>query len=161
LTIKLYKSYSAFFYIAIILFFDMSLTRNILIVILAWALLGAANALAMSHDHGDHQLHQNAIVSPFDGKKEVRSMHCLLRGHSHQGFCPHSKSERSQTDTIASDCGGKTTPSIPNTTSFSNDFGIAVFVLRSHYSPDEKLTPIVFKSYHNFIDSLDPPPRIL
>jgi len=139
----------------------MSLMRNILIVVLVWALFGTTNALAKSHVHGDHHEHQTTTVSPFDGKKEVKSLHCLLRSHTHQGFCPHSKPERSQTATIATDCGGKTTPSIPNNTSFSNDFGAAGFSLQSHYSPDEKLTPIVFMSYHRIIDSLDPPPRVL
>ena len=137
----------------------MSFYKKIVLLMLAWVLLGASNAFALGHDHGQH--HQNTIVSPFDSKKEVRSLHCVLRGHSHQGFCPHSKVERSQTASLASDCGGKTTPSIPNTASFSNDFGVAGFILQSHYSSDKKLTPIVFMSYLRFIDSLDPPPRVL
>jgi hypothetical protein len=136
----------------------MSLTRNILIVVVVWALFGATSALAKPHVHGDHQHH---TVSPFDEKKEVRSLHCLLRDHNHQGFCPHSKPERSQTAHIATDCGGKTSPSIPNTTSFSNDFGAAIFLTLNHYSPDYILAPSNIPSYQRYIDSLDPPPRIL
>ena len=141
--------------------FSMSLTKNILIVVLVWALLGASNILAKSHVHGDHHQHQITTVSPFDGDKEDRSLHCLLRSHTHQGFCPHSKPERSQTANIATDCGGKTTPSIPNTTSFSNDSGEASFLTLNHYSPGKMLVPSEMLSYHRFIDSLDPPPRAL
>lgn len=139
----------------------MSLTRNILFVVLAWVLFGTSNALAMTHDHGQHQHHQNTIVSPFDGKKETQSLHCLLRRHSHQDFCPHSKQERSQTASIASDCGGKTTPSIPNTTSFSGDFGVAGFLFLDHSPSVNKFAPLNIAFHHRFIDSLDPPPRVL
>ena len=143
-------------------FLAMSFKNKLMILVLAWILFGASNALAKAHDHGQHQHHQNTIVSPFkENKKEVQSLHCVLKNHANQGFCPHSKPDRSQTTSITVDCGGKTTPSTPNTISFSTDFGEAGFLLRSHYSPDEKLTPIVFISYHSFIDSLDPPPRIL
>ena len=139
----------------------MSLTKNILIIVLLWALFGASNALAMAHDHGQHQHPQSTIVSPFDAKKEGQSLHCVLRGHSHQDFCPHSEAERSQTDTIASDCGGKTNPSLPNTTSFSGDFGIASFLLLNHSASGNKLAPLNIAFHHRFIDSLDPPPIIL
>lgn len=139
----------------------MSFKNKLMVLALAWALLGASNALAKAHDHGNHQHPQNTIVSPFNGEKEVRSLHCVLRSHTHQGFCPHSKPERSQTANIATDCGGKTTPSIPNTTSFSNDSGEASFLTQNHYSPDKMLVPSDMLSYHRFIDSLDPPPRVL
>jgi hypothetical protein len=133
----------------------------LLIIVLVWALLGVNNALAKAHDHGQHQYYQDTIVSPFDLDKEVRSLHCLLRTHTHQGFCPHAKSERNQTAQIATDCGGKTTPTIPNATSFSSDFGEMSFLALSHYSPDKILTSSHIPSYHFFIDSLDPPPRAL
>jgi hypothetical protein len=136
----------------------MFLKRILLLVVLAWALLGANNALAMAHNHGQHQ---NTIVSPFDIEKEVRSLHCIIRSHTHQGFCPHAKPERNQTAHIATDCGGKTTPTIPNTTSFSNDFSETIFLAMSHYSQDKILASSNMPSYHFFIDSLDPPPRAL
>lgn len=139
----------------------MFFKRKLLLVVLAWALLGTSNALAKAHDHGNHQHPQSTIVSPFDGEKEVRSLHCVLRSHTHQGFCPHSKPERSQTANIATDCGGKTTPSIPNTTSFSNDSGESSFLTLNHYSPGKMLVLSEMLSYHRFIDSLDPPPRVL
>ncbi len=133
--------------------------RNILIVVLVWALFGATNAMAKPHMHGEHHEHQT--VSPFDGKKDAPSLHCLLRSHTHQGFCPHSKPERSQTAKIAADCGGNTSGAIPNSTSFGSEFADASATPLTHSSPDEKLTPIVLMSYHSFIDSLDPPPRVL
>jgi hypothetical protein len=139
----------------------MSLMRNILIVVLVWALFGATNAMAKSHIHGDHHQHQTTTVSPFAGKKEVQSLHCLLRAHTHQGFCPHSKPERNQTAQIATDCGGNASGAIPNSTSFGSEFAEASATPLIQSSPDEKLTPIVLMSYHRFIDSLDPPPRVL
>jgi hypothetical protein len=139
----------------------MFLKRILLLVVLAWALLGANNVLAKAHDHGQHQNHQDRIVSPFDIEKEVRSLHCVIRTHTHQGFCPHAKPERNQTAHIANDCGGKTTPTIPNTTSFSNDFSETSFLALSHYSLEKILASSHMPSYHFFIDSLDPPPRAL
>ena len=138
----------------------MSLMRNILIVVLVWALFGTTNALAKAHVHGDHHAHQTTTVSPFDAKKEVKSLHCVLKGHTHQGFCPHSKPERSQTATIATDCGGKTTPSIPNATNFGSELAETYFFSLIHISPENKLTPTVSSLYHRFTDSLDPPPII-
>lgn len=138
----------------------MPLMKNILIMVLVWALFGATNALAKPHMHGDHHEHQITTVSPFEGKKDAPSLHCLLKSHTHQGFCPHSKPERGQTATIATDCGGKTTPSIPNTTNFSSELAEMHFFLLIHISPENKLTPTVSSLYHRFTDSLDPPPII-
>jgi hypothetical protein len=140
---------------------DMFLKKILLSVVLAWVLLGSNNALAKAHDHGQHHNHKDTIVSPFDVEKEVPSLHCIIRDHTHQGFCPHEKSERNQTTQIATDCGGQTTPSIPNTASFSNDFSETSFLVLSHYSPDTIMASSKIPSYHSFIDSLDPPPRVL
>ena len=139
----------------------MFFKKILLLVILALFLLGAKNAIAKAHDHGQHQNYQDIIVSPFDIEKEVRSLHCIIRSHTHQGFCPHAKPERNHTAHIATDCGGKTTPTIPNTTSFSNDFSETSFLELSHYSPDTIMASSQIPSYHSFIDSLDPPPRVL
>jgi hypothetical protein len=57
----------------------MFFKRNILLVVLVWALLCSNNALAKAHDHGQHQNHQVVIVSPFDIEKEVRSLHCIIK----------------------------------------------------------------------------------
>jgi hypothetical protein len=132
--------------------------KILLLVVLVCVFLGANIALANSHDHGQHQ---NTIVSPFDVEKEVPSLHCIIRAHTHQGFCPHEKSERNQTTQIATDCGGQTTPTIPKTASFSNDFSETSFLALSHYSPDKILVSSDISSYHFFIDLLDPPPRAL
>jgi hypothetical protein len=139
----------------------MFFKKILLLVVLAWGFLGPNNALAKTHDHGQHQNHQDTIVSPFDIEKEVRSLHCIIRTHTHQGFCPHAKPERNQSAHIATDCGGKTTPTIPNSTSSSNDFSEMNFVALFDYSPDKILGSSHMPSYHFFIDSLDPPPRVL
>jgi hypothetical protein len=139
----------------------MFLKRKLLLVILAGTLFSANNALAKAHDHGQLQNHQNTIISPFDSGKEVRSLHCHLITHTHQGFCPHSNSERNQTAYIATDCHGKTTPAIPNTTSLSNNFGGTSFLALIHDSSDKMLLPSDMLSYHFSIDLLDPPPRAL
>ena len=142
-------------------FLAMSFKNKLMILVLAWILFGASNALAKAHDHGQHQHHQNTIVSPFDVEKEVPSLHCIIRAHTHQGFCPHEKSERNQIAQIATDCGGKEATAIPNSTSFSNDFSETSFLELSHYSPDTIMASSQIPSYHSFIDSLDPPPRVL
>ena len=139
----------------------MFLKKILLSVVLALVLLVSNNALAKAHDHGQHQNHQESIVSPFDIDKEVQSLHCLIRSHTHQGFCPHAKPERNQTARISTDCGGQTTPTIPNTASFSNDFGETSFLALNHYTPDKILASSHMSFYHFFIDLLDPPPRAL
>ena len=139
----------------------MSFMRSILIAVLMWALFGATNALAESHHHGDHQHHQSPVISPFDGPKGVQSLHCLLRGHNHRVFCPHSKPDRSQTTNIATDCGGKTSGSIPSTISFSKDFAEMDFLLLIHHAPGKKLAPSILLYFHRFTDVLDPPPRFI
>ena len=139
----------------------MFLKKILLLVVLACVLLGANNALAKAHDHRQHQNHQITIVSPFDIEKEVRSLHCIIRSHTHQSFCPHAKSESNQNAHIATDCGGKESPTIPISTSFSNDFSETSFLALSHYSPDIILASSQIPSYHSFIDSLDPPPRAI
>lgn len=139
----------------------MLFKRNILLVVLVWALLGTTNALAQAHQHGDHQHQQNSVVSPFDSPKGIQSLHCLLRGHSHQVFCPHSKPDSAQTTNIATDCGGKTSGAIPNSTSFSSEFAEINFLSLIHHSPGTKLAPSIVRLYLRFTDSLDPPPRFI
>jgi hypothetical protein len=139
----------------------MLFKRIIFLMVLVLAILGTNNALANAHNHGQHQNHQYTIVSPFDIDKEVQSLHCLIRSHTHQGFCPHAKPESNQTARISTDCGGQTTPTIPNTTSFSNDFGETSFLALNHYAPNKILVSSHISSYRFFIDLLDPPPRAL
>ena len=132
----------------------MTIKNKLIILFLAWFLLGASNAFAKNHDHVQHHP-QSSIVSPFDAKKD-QSLHCFLRGHGHQDFCPHSKPGQSQNASIASDCGGKTAPSIPNTISFDNNFGIVSYILLHQASIWE-----ILASHHFAIDLLDPPPITL
>jgi hypothetical protein len=141
--------------------FSMFFKKILLVFVLAWVLLGANNALAKAHDHGQHHNHKDTISSPFDIEKEVRSLHCMIRTHTHQGFCPHTKPERNQSVHITTECGGKKNPTIPNTTSFSNDFSETSFLTLNHHSPDKLLASLHKTSYQFFIDSLDPPPRVL
>lgn len=141
----------------------MILLRNILIVVIVWALLGATNALAKAHDHEDHSHHQGHMVSPFEAKKEAPSLHCLLRSHNHQGFCPHSNPGKNQNTpiSIAADCGGKTSGALPGTSSFQNDFAQAIFIPLKLGSSNTLLISSKFSSFSRFIDALDPPPRVI
>lgn len=139
-----------------------------LIAVLVWALLVTTNALAHPHhhgdhlnQHGDHQHQQNSVVSPFDGPKGVQSLHCLLRGHSHQVFCPHLKPDSAQNTNIATDCGGKTSGSIPNSTFFSSEFAEINCLSLIPHSPGKKLAPSIVRLYHRCTDPLDPPPRFI
>ncbi len=137
----------------------MSLKVKLMMLVLLFALLGANNVFAGAHNHGDHQHHQTSVVSPFDGTKEVRSLHCLLRGHTGHSICPHS-SDRGQGAIIAAECGGKTSGNNSGITSFSSELAELQFFLLGHNSPDETLTPAIILSYHRFADSLDPPPLV-
>ena len=137
----------------------MSLNIKLTILAVFFVFLSTSNAFAGIHEHEGHQHHQNSIASPFDGKKEVRSLHCLLRRHTGQTICPHS-SDKGQRAIIASECGGKTSGNNSATASFSSDFAESHFFLFDHNSPDENLTPVIILGYHRFPDSLDPPPSV-
>ena len=86
----------------------MSLLRTLILGVIFSVLLAPTSVFAQSHNHEGH--HQKEITSPFETKKEKKSLHCLLKLHAQMEFCPHSNSlhDKSVPVTIASDCGGKT-----------------------------------------------------
>lgn len=138
----------------------MFFTRKLWIAVLMWVLLSATSALAMSHQHGDHQ-HQNSVVSPFDGQQEVQP-HCVLRGHTHQGFCPHSKHQRDQTTRIAADCGGKTSGAVPrNIESSKNLVALSTFAGDSVFHAFKKVIEVSSSSHLQFLDTSVPPPKFI
>jgi hypothetical protein len=139
----------------------MHFKMKIMLCMLLWGLLGATNALAQGHQHEHHAHHNNQ--SPFEQNKPSQSLHCQLKGHTTLDFCPHSKPESSENNlpSISVDCGGKTSGAIPSVSSFSNDFAEIEFLSPSHYVPVNKLAPSTSNFYHRFIESLDPPPRLI
>jgi len=136
-------------------------------VLLAWSIsfifFGASEALAKNHDQGHHEQHLGSIASPFDNHKKLVSPHCLLmRGTHHQkGKCPHSSANRDKTTQIASDCGGKTSGTVPNTTSYSSDYVDASLNPLVYSLQDKQISFVASLLYEQFIDLLDPPPRFI
>lgn len=115
---------------------------------------------AMASSHHDHKAHQ--AVSPFDNTQDSPSAHCILKNHTHFGFCPHSLLSTNNVAglQIASDCGGKTPGTIPysfspgkNLSVVSATMGFPVFRVA------EKIT-IALPSYNfQLLDSIYHPPR--
>jgi hypothetical protein len=136
----------------------MDIKNNSLIAFMFWILLGSSNVMAQSHTHENHQHHQTVIASPFDGKQEAGTLHCLLRGHVDRLVCPHSNLDSEQIPSIAKECDGKSSGSIPISSIFVSKFAETNTILQSDYSFGSKLTQSAFTPFDSFIDSLDPPP---
>jgi len=73
-------------------------------------------------------LPDHGMISPFDKQKHGHHLHCELnRYHLSNIYCPHSIIKRNKRKpTIATDCGGKTSETLPafaayNTSVFSSD----------------------------------------
>jgi hypothetical protein len=133
--------------------------KNILLITFAfWFFFGSSNVIAKSHKNGDHQHHHDAIASPFDSKQKVQSLHCLLRGHADWLVCPHSNAYSDQIPSIAKECDGKNSGSVPTSISLASEFAETSIIVQIHYSSGAKLFQTVLPSFKNFIDSLDPPP---
>ena len=136
----------------------MDIKNNLLIAFMFCILMGTSNVMAQSHTHENHQHYQTAIASPFDGKQEAGSLHCLLRGHVDRLVCPHSYVDGEQTPSIAKECNGKSSGSIPISSIFVNKFTETNIIVQSDYSLGSKLIQTAFTYFDSFIDSLDPPP---
>ena len=136
----------------------MDIKNNLLIAFILWILLGSSDLMAQSHTHENHQHHQTTMASPFDSKQAVGSLHCLLRGHVDRLVCPHSNVDGEQTPSIAKECDGKSSGSIPISSIFVSKFAETNTILQSDYSFGSKLTQSAFTPFDSFIDSLDPPP---
>lgn len=136
----------------------MDIKNILLIAFMFCILMGTSNVMAQSHTHENHQHYQTAIASPFDGKQEAGSLHCLLRGHVDRLVCPHSYVDGEQTPSIAKECNGKSSGSIPISSIFVSKFTETNIIVQSDYSLGSKLIQTAFTYFDSFIDSLDPPP---
>ncbi len=114
------------------------------------------------HHHGQHgKLEQ--VVSPFDKKQDVQSKHCALKNHAHYGYCPHDLlSPSAKGFKIASDCGGKSSGTVPTSTSTGkNLFTLSVFNEMPVLYFSQNIAGILPSYSFQFADSLDPPPRFI
>ena len=142
----------------------LSFKKILTVGLLMTFLLVTTSAFAQGQHHEvRHSHNQSHAVSPFDGNKESKSLHCLLKSHTHQGFCPHSESgpKNAHSFIIATDCGGKTSGTIPNLTSFHSDLAEINYFSYNHFLSGNKLASSPVSHFHHFTDTLDPPPRIL
>ena len=140
------------------------LTKLTISLSVAFILFGVSEALAKQHDHLANHHDQGSIVSPFDSlNKKTTSPHCLLMSKFHhgKGKCPHSKTSRDKTTKISMDCGGKTSGSIPNLSSYTNNFGEVHLSPLAHPPLIKKITTIPSFSNKHYFDLLVPPPRFV
>ena len=108
------------------------------------------------HHHEEYQ-----TVSPFDKKQDTRSAHCILRSHTHLGFCPHMLPKGNAGGVqIAPDCGGKAPGAVPPNTSASKNLTvlpatgeIPIFMFA------ENMTRVFPLYDFHLPDPLDHPPR--
>ena len=136
------------------------LTKFLISLSIAFILFGVSETLAKQHDHSANH-HDQGSISPFDSLKKTSSPHCLLMSkfHHRKGKCPHSKANRDKTTKISIDCGGKTSGSIPNSSTYTNNFGEAHLSLLINPPLIKKITIISSFSSKHYFDLLVPPPR--
>ena len=140
------------------------LTKLTISLSVAFILFGVSEALAKQHDHLANHHDQGSIVSPFDSlNKKTNSPHCLLMSKFHhgKGKCPHSKVRRDKTTKISTDCGGKTSGSIPDPSTYTNNFGEFHLSPLTHPPLIKKITIISLFSSKHYFDLLVPPPRFI
>ena len=139
------------------------LTKLSITLSVAFILFGVSEALAKQHHHLANHHDQGSIVSPFDNLKNASSPHCLLMSklHHRKGKCPHSKASRDKTTKISADCGGKTSGSIPNPSTYTNNFGEFHLSPLIHPPLIKKITIISSFSIKQYFDLLAPPPRFI
>jgi len=132
-----------------------------MVAVLFWLLLGSINVFAQPHNHESG--HQKHSTSPFETKKKDVSLHCLLKLHAQHETCPHSNPQNGNSTplSIASDCGGKNSGSLLNTTSLNYDFTEVIPI--SLETSDLKLGFIFDQlvHYQRLKDSIPPPPKII
>ena len=139
------------------------LTKLSITLSVAFILFGVSEGLAKQHDHIANHHNQGSIVSPFENLKKTSSPHCLLMSkfHHRKGKCPHSKASRDKTTKISMDCGGKTSGSIPNSSTYTNNFGEVHLSPLTHTPLIKNITIISSFSSKDYFDLLVPPPRFV
>ena len=100
----------------------MHFQRLIILLTFLCALMSASNVFANTH-HNHNEAVESELASPFEKKQEGKSLHCLLKNHHRDGFCPHTglPLDRSATQKISVECHGKEAGTLP-TNSFQNDY---------------------------------------
>ena len=138
----------------------MSFLKKLVFGLMFWFFLGSVNLFAQVHDHQGH--HQMQVTSPFEAKKETKALHCLLRLHSVKNFCPHSNfgKGRGSPASIASDCKGKTSGTVPAASSgfCFDDLMINAILSNKNWSKSLFVQDPSFVDYTP-LDVLSPPPR--
>ena len=140
------------------------LTKLTISLSVSFILFGVSEALAKQHDHLANHHDQGSIVSPFDNlNKKTNSPHCPLMSKFHhgKGKCPHSKALRDKTIKISKDCGGKTSGSIPNPSTYTNNFGEFHLSPLIHPPLIKKIAIIPSFLNKHYFDLLVPPPRFV
>ena len=115
---------------------------------------------AMASSHHDHKAHQ--VVSPFDNTQDSPSAHCILKNHTHFGFCPHSLLSKNNVAglQIALDCGGKTPGTVPSNFSPSKNLAALPASMRAPVFMIVENKISVFPSYNfHLFDPIYHPPR--
>ena len=143
------------------MFSRVAVTVLFLCAVCFWS--SSAIAATHGHHHGQHGNHKK-IVSPFDKKQGTRAQHCALRNHAHYGFCPHDALNRSASKgfSIASDCGGKTSGTVPANFQIGKTLvALSEFDENFAHQISKKIIEILPSYDFHLIDPLAPPPRFI
>jgi hypothetical protein len=138
----------------------MHIQRLMILLTFLFALIDASNVFANPHHHHHNGAVESELASPFEKKKEGKSLHCLLNNHYRDGFCPHKKSDGTVTQKISVECHGKEAGTLP-TTFFQIDYlQNNIFSADLHFLSSEMFIGKFFatKQYRSL---QDPPPKVL
>ena len=108
-------------------------------------------------------LHDHKTISPFDKQKYGHKLHCELNKHHFSNtYCPHGITEKKkEKPVIASDCGGKTSGTLPAVSSYTTSVFLSYIV---HYNFELALisreVTYTFYGFGLFLpDQIDHPPQ--
>ncbi|PIQ99043.1 MAG: hypothetical protein COV66_14240 [Nitrospinae bacterium CG11_big_fil_rev_8_21_14_0_20_45_15] len=134
---------------------------------LFFSLWGISNAHAMTHVHThDFQaIHDNHDgVSPFSKTESPLSLHCILKNHSAEKFCPHKQKPLTahRDFGLYSSCNSHSPGSLPaKVFSHAKDLIKSEFFIPTVSSTAHKIHSIRSSEKYPVSDLSDPPPRFL
>jgi hypothetical protein len=134
---------------------------------LFFSLWGISNAHAITHvhTHDAQTIHDShGKVSPFSKTESPLSLHCILKNHSAEKFCPHKqKPLKAHRDFgLYSSCNSHSPGSLPaKVFSHAKDLMKSQFSIPAVSYTAHKIHPIHSSEKNPVSDPSDPPPRFL
>ena len=117
--------------------------------------LTSSGALAHTSHANDH------VLSPFDAPKAKKSLHCMLKKHSHRAlpFCPHTMRVRTGHTELKTDCGDSSSGTQVQTSWSKTFLFLKPIAKLSHNNREITFTSVQLILSSFILDPLEKPPQ--